>query len=67
MHVVSAGVADAGNGRAVGDVLLVVERQRVEVGAEHHRRAGVGAARVADVVAPDVAPQPRADRRAAAA
>ena len=50
VHVVTAGVADAGIARAVGHVLRVLERQRVEVGPQQHGRAGgLGVA--------DVAPQ----------
>ena len=51
MHVMAAGMADPGHGRAVGHVLLVVQGQRVQVGPEGHRRS---------VAVADVADQPRA-------
>ncbi|GAA3129496.1 hypothetical protein GCM10020001_059070 [Nonomuraea salmonea] len=47
VHVVAAGVAGARHGRAVGHVLLVLQRQRVDVGAQGDGRA-VAAADVAD-------------------
>ena len=56
VHVVAAGVADPGDGRAVGHVLLVVQGQRVQVGPEGHRRP---------VAVADVADQPRPGRQQA--
>ena len=41
--VVAAGVHDAGTGRHVGEGVLLVDRQRIGVGAEHDDLAGPGA------------------------
>jgi hypothetical protein len=56
VHVVPAGVAEAGAGGGVLDVLEVGQRQRVDVGAQHHDRAAVPAVRPRR----DVADQPGA-------
>ena len=56
VHVVTAGVADPGDGGAVGHVLLVLQGQRVQVGPEGHRRS---------VAVADVADQPGAGRQEA--
>ncbi|GAB3946089.1 hypothetical protein GCM10027614_39000 [Micromonospora vulcania] len=48
VHVVAAGVADALHRGPVGHVLGVVERQRVDVGAQRHDRAVGTAVDVAD-------------------
>ncbi len=51
VHVVSAGVCHARDSRPVGNVLLVVEGQRVNVGTQCHRRTLTGT---------DIADQPSA-------
>jgi hypothetical protein len=54
VHVVAAGMADPRDRRPVGDVLLVLQRQGVDVGPQRDDRP---------VAVADVADEPRADRQ----